>query len=174
MIKQDISENLVNYAYISIGSNLGNRFQNINLTKINLMSKSVKILKTSSNYETLSWPDPKMPKFINAILLIKTSFSAKELLNYCQSIEIKLGRKRFKKNNPRTCDIDIIDFNNKVFDLSDSTDLKLPHIAMQTRNFVLVPLYEISKKWTHPQNKKNIKKLINSLKMSDLRAIKQL
>ena len=140
VIKQDISGNLVNYAYISIGSNLGNRFQNINLTKINLMSKNIKILKTSSNYETLSWPDPKMPKFINAILLIKTSFSPKELLMYCQNVEIKLGRRRLKKNSPRTCDIDIIDFNNKVLDIHEDIDLVLPHISMQKRNFVLIPL----------------------------------
>ena len=63
--KQDILENAVNTAYLSIGSNLGNRMLNIEKTKYLKMSNKINILNNSSYYETPSWPNPKLPKFIN-------------------------------------------------------------------------------------------------------------
>ena len=64
MTKQDILEKQVKTAYLSIGSNLGNRFINIEKAKFELLKKGIRILKTSSYYETLSWPNPKIPSFI--------------------------------------------------------------------------------------------------------------
>ena len=93
-----------------------------------------------------------------------------ELINKCKEIEKKLGRKRLPKNSPRECDIDIIDFKNKKI----LGDLILPHPRMDTRNFVLLPLFEINKDWKHPILKVNIRKLISSLSNSDIRSIKQI
>ena len=86
-------------------------------------------------------------------------------------IEKSLGRVKAPKNYPRICDIDIIDFNGK-YSKSSKLDITVPHPRMWERNFVLVPLFEISKNWIHPQSKKNITNLISNLKHSDIRSIK--
>ena len=91
MIKQDISENLVKIVYLGIGSNLGNRNNNIEKTKFKLQNYQIKILKCSSNYESESWPNPNNPKFINIIIKVKTKLAPYELLKICNFIYIKFG-----------------------------------------------------------------------------------
>ena len=86
-------------------------------------------------------------------------------------IEKKMGRVISPKNYPRICDIDIIDFNNLSLNLLKE-NIIVPHPRMHNRNFVLIPLYEINKKWNHPKFKKNIVKLISNLSNSDLRGVK--
>jgi 2-amino-4-hydroxy-6-hydroxymethyldihydropteridine diphosphokinase len=171
--KQDISENPVKSAYLAIGSNLGNKISNIEITKSELQKYKIKILKSSSNYKSESWPNPSMPKYINIIIKINTSLAPLELLKICNLIELKLGRARSKKNAPRTCDIDIIDYDQKILN-EENNRLILPHPRMNKRNFVLLPLFEVEKSWKHPESKINIVKLINSLPIKDLRSIKQM
>ena len=173
MKKQDTSENLANLAYLAIGSNLGNKISNIEIAKVELEKYKIKILKSSSNYMSESWPDPSMPNYINIVIRIKTSLTPLELLKICNLIELKLGRVRSKKNAPRTCDIDIIDYDKKILNEKNS-QLILPHPRMSKRNFVLLPLFEVDKSWKHPKSKINIVKLINSLPVKDLRSIKQI
>ena len=173
MIKQDISENQVKKVYLGIGSNLGNKKLNIEKAKTKLQSNNIKILKCSNSYETESWPDPRNPRFINIILEIGTILKPLSLLKICRTIEVDLGRKRSKKNDPRTCDIDIIDYNEKVLK-NKSNGLNLPYKSLEKRNFVLIPLFDINKSWIHPKSKINIVKLINSLPIKDLRSIKQI
>ena len=173
MIKQDISENRVKKIYLGIGSNLGNKKLNIEKAKTKLQSNNIRILKCSNSYETESWPDPTNPRFINIILEIGTTLKPLSLLKICRAIEVDLGRKRSKKNDPRTCDIDIIDYNEKVFKSRDN-GLILPHKSLEKRNFVLIPLFDINQSWIHPKSKINIVKLINSLPIKDLRSIKQI
>ena len=156
--------------YIGIGSNLGNRINNIEKAKYLLNLNGVNIIKSSSYYETLSWPDSSKPKFINIILQSDTKFSPKKFLEIFKSIEKKLGRKKNKKNSPRTCDIDIIAYYQKIV----SGNISIPHKRMHKRNFVLIPLYELNKNWQHPKMKKNIKKLIFSLPIKDITSIKQI
>jgi len=173
VIKQDISENLAKIVYLGIGSNLGNKRSNIERAKIKLQNYQIKILKCSNNYESESWPDRRNPKFINIIIKINTILSPLNLLKICNIIEIDLGRKRSKKNEPRTCDIDIIDYDQKVLNI-ENKNLILPHPQMSIRNFVLLPLFEIDLTWKHPKSKISIVKLINSLPIKDLRSIKQI
>ena len=173
MKKQDISENLANLAYLAIGSNLGSKTRNIEIIKVELEKYKIKILKSSSNYISESWPDPSMPNYINIVIKIKTSLAPLELLKICNLIELKLGRVRSKKNTPRTCDIDIIDYDKKILSEKNS-QLILPHPRMSKRNFVLLPLFEVDKSWKHPKSKINIVNLINSLPVKDLRSIKQI
>jgi 2-amino-4-hydroxy-6-hydroxymethyldihydropteridine diphosphokinase len=171
--KQDTSENLANSVYLAVGSNLGNKINNIEITKIELEKYKIKILKSSSNYISESWPDSSMPKYINIIIKIKTNLTPLELLKICNLIELKLGRVRGKKNTPRTCDIDIIDYDKKILNQKNN-QLILPHPRMIKRNFVLLPLFEVDKSWKHPKSKINIVNLINSLPVRDLRSIKQI
>ena len=85
----------------------------------------------------------------------------------------KLGRKRSTINAPRSCDIDIIDYKQKILNLKNN-NLILPHPRMNKRSFVILPLFEINKSWKHPKSKKNIANLLNSLPIKDLRSIKQI
>ena len=165
-----MSEDLVNSIYLGIGSNLGNKRLNIERTKFNLIINNIKILKCSSYYESLSWPNVNNPKFLNIVVEIDTNFTPLELIKKCKEIEKKLGRKKLPKNSPRECDIDIIDYRNKRI----AGELILPHPRMDTRNFVVLPLFEINKDWKHPILKVNIRKLISSLSNSDIRSIKQI
>ena len=173
MKKQDTSENLVKKVYLAIGSNLGNKINNIELTKFKLEKYKIKILKSSSNYISESWPDPDMPNYVNIVIKIETSLKPLELLKTCNLIELKLGRVRLKKNAPRTCDIDIIDYDKRILK-EKKNKLTLPHPRMNERNFVLLPLFEVDKSWKHPKSKINIVNLISSLPVKDLRSIKQI
>ena len=170
MTKQDTLENPAKIAYLGLGSNLGNRKANIERAILELLKNKIIILKLSSYYESLSWPNPKNPKFLNIVIKIKTKLKPKILLSINKKIEILIGRKVSPKNSPRECDIDIIDFNGLII----KNELTVPHKMMHLRNFVLVPLFEISKKWTHPIKKIAIKKLIFSLPNKDFRSIKQI
>ena len=170
MIRQDILEKQAKIVYLGIGSNLGNRFKNIEKAKINLTENQVTIIKSSSYYETLAWPNINDPKFLNIVLKVKTNIDVINLLNICKKIEKSLGRRNTLKNSPRKCDIDIIDYDkiNNVI-----KDINLPHPRMHKRNFVLIPLFEINKNWTHPKSRQYIKSLIFSLSNADITSIKQ-
>ena len=163
-----MSEKQAKIIYLSLGSNLGNRKVNIEKTKFELYSKGINIIKSSNYYETLSWPNPKNPKFYNIILKVSSNLKILELLKICKQIETSLGRKKAPKNSPRTCDIDIIDYNQKI----TVNSIKVPHPRMHLRNFVLIPLFEIEKNWKYPNSKRYIKDLIFSLSNSDIRSIK--
>ena len=73
MKKQDISENLAKLVYLAIGSNLGNKINNIEITKLELERYKIKILKSSSNYLSKSWPDPTKPNYINVVIKVETN-----------------------------------------------------------------------------------------------------
>ena len=163
-----MSEKQAKIIYLSIGSNLGNRKKNIEKTKFKLYSKGINIIKSSNYYETLSWPNPNNPKFYNIILKVSSDLKILELLKICKQIETSLGRKKAPKNSPRTCDIDIIDYNQKI----TVNGINVPHPRMHLRNFVLIPLFEIEKNWRYPNSERYIKNLIFSLSNSDIRSIK--
>ena len=173
MKKQDILENQVNYAYLALGSNLGKKKRNLEFVKYKLAKIGIDIVKSSSFYVTKSWPNTKFPEFINSVIFIKTTLLLPDLFIQIKLIEKSLGRTKSPKNYPRTCDIDIIDFNGKSLSIKfKSQKIQIPHLKMHKRNFVLIPLYEINKNWTHPKFKKNIVKLVSNLPYNDLRSIK--
>ena len=170
MIKQDISGNQVKSIFLGIGSNLGNKKKNIEKAKFFLIENNITILKSSTYYESLSWPNPKKPKFLNIVLSVSTKLSPFDLLKMCKKIEIDLGRKERSKNAPRECDIDILDYQKKKMNIG----ICLPHPRIHKRNFVLLPLFELNKAWKHPISKFDIKKLILSLPNKDITSIKQI
>lgn len=150
--------------HINIGSNLdskyGTKFNNICIAINLLINSKLKIIKTSNFYETPSYPNKKLPRFVNVGVLAEYQFSHLKLIKEISLIEKKIGRFKSKKNDPRVCDIDIIDFNGLV---RESRLLNLPHPRSHIRNFVLYPIKEIDPKWTHPIFKKNVDFLINQL-----------
>ena len=156
----------------NLSSNFGNRFENIDLAISYLQSHKIQLLKKSSFYETLSYPDIKNPKFINVVIGVLTHLSPEKFASVLISIEETLERKRNQKNEPRTCDIDIIDFNGRVMDFSyKSLIFKVPHEKLIYRNFVLFPLQEIAPNWIHPITKEKISNLIAKLPEEDRKSI---
>tara|TARA_Y100001970_G_scaffold293837_1_gene443704 strand:+ start:10007 stop:10537 length:531 start_codon:yes stop_codon:yes gene_type:complete len=158
--------------FIGIGSNLsskfGNKIKNIELAISLLKQEGINILKKSSFYETYSQPNIQDPKFVNIVISVSTKLQPTELMELLLNIEKKLGRKRGKKNSPRTCDLDILDFNGIIKDFNlEKTHLSIPHKNMADRNFVLYPLKEISTNWIHPKTKKKISDLIDNLNNSN-------
>ena len=150
--------------HINIGSNLdskyGTKFKNISIAINLLINSNLKIKKISNFYETPSYPNKKLPKFANIGLIAEYDFDYTKLIKEISIIEKKIGRVKSKKNDPRVCDIDIIDFNGLI---KVNKLLNLPHPRSHTRNFVLYPIKEIDPKWIHPIFKKNVDFLINEL-----------
>ena len=150
--------------HINIGSNLeskyGSRFENIYLAIKLLIESNVQILKISNFYETPSYPNQDLPKFLN--VGIKANFDSDyfRLLDIFKLTEKKLGRIITKKNDPRIIDIDLIDFKKEI---KKTKELILPHPKCHLRNFVLYPILQIDPNWSHPILKKNVKFLINKL-----------
>ena len=162
--------------FLALGSNLsssfGDRFANINLAMSYLKNYGIQIINKSNFYETYSYPNKKNPKFINIVISIETHLTPIDLMSVLLFIEGKLERKRNKKNDPRTCDIDIIDYNNQVLYFKyKNLNLTVPHKELIFRNFVLLPLQEISPEWEHPVTKENISTLINKLPEEDKKSI---
>ena len=161
---------------LGLGSNLsssfGDRFENLNLAISYLETYQIKIINRSSFYETPSYPDIKNPKFINLVVDVSTYLLPEDLASVLIFVEEELERKRIKKNEPRTCDIDIIDYNGKVMEFTyKNLIFKVPHEKLIYRNFVLFPLQEIAPKWVHPKNKDSIDVLINKLPNEEKKSI---
>lgn len=129
-------------AFLGLGSNLGDCKKNITEALCELEKNGNKILKVSSIYETEPYGYKKQPKFLNAVVKIKTTLEPQELLTVCKKIEKKLGRKKTFKWGPRTIDIDILFYGNKKI---QKKHLKIPHPELHKREFVLKPLKEVTK-----------------------------
>ena len=162
--------------FLGLGSNLsskyGDRFANIHLAISYLEGYGIKVIKKSSFYETPSYPNKENPKFINAIILVETTLPLVDLMSVLIFIEKKLERKRGKKNDPRTCDIDIIDYNSEILNLRyNNLELTVPHKELTSRNFILFPLREISPTWKHPKTKEIVSVLLQKLSEEDKNSI---
>ena len=156
----------------NLPSNFGDRFQNIDLAVSALEGYGIKLKKRSSYYESLSYPNKNDPKFINIVVEMKTHLPPEDLASVLIFIEESLERKRINKNDPRTCDIDIIDYNDRVLNFKyKNLDFEVPHKKLIYRNFVLFPLQDIYPDWIHPQTKEPISALIENLSTEDKNSI---
>ena len=161
---------------LGLGSNLsssfGDRFKNIDLAVSALEGYGIKLKKRSSYFESLSYPNKKNPKFINIVIEMETHLSPEDLASVLIFIEESLERKRKEKNDPRTCDIDIIDYNSQIIDFKyKDLDFIVPHTKLIYRNFILYPLQEILPDWKHPKTKELISVLIEKLPKEDKNSI---
>ena len=150
--------------HLNIGSNLnskfGSRFDNITIAIDLLLSAKVKIKKISNFYETPSYPNKRFPNYLNVGVLCSFNENPEILFKIIKSIEKKIGRFKSRKNDPRVCDIDIIDYNS---DIVKKGFIDLPHLRCHTRNFVLYPIKEIDPNWIHPVLGQNVNNLIKKL-----------
>lgn len=139
----------MNKIYLSLGTNIGEREQNLELA-VRLLQEmpNVNVQAISSIYETAPVGYVDQPSFLNIALYIETSHSALDMLSICQSVESELGRVREIRWGPRIIDLDILLFNNENIEVENLT---VPHPRMFERAFVLVPLLEIAKSLETPQ-----------------------
>ncbi len=150
--------------FLSIGSNLGDRLSNIQQAVSSLsMSNKIRVVKTSSFYETEPWGNKNQNWFLNAAVAIDCEMPPLELLKYCQNIELKLGRIRNQKEKwvERAIDIDILMYGDEIISIPDT--LIIPHPFMHLRAFVLVPMLEVKADLVHPVFKKTISELYDDL-----------
>ena len=165
---------------MALGSNLnsefGSRLKNLEVAQLLILSKNINIIDRSSYYETLSYPNKEEPKFVNCVIKINTKLTPMNLLNRILNIEKKIGRtrKKIKKNKPRVCDIDIIDYKGKLIRSTNNSNLTIPHKFLHQRHFVLIPLAEICPGWIHPKFGTKIDFMLNKLNTADLNTIKKI
>ncbi|MBC1422921.1 2-amino-4-hydroxy-6-hydroxymethyldihydropteridine diphosphokinase [Listeria seeligeri] len=129
-------------AFLSIGTNIGERLDNLNSAVSGLAAvEQIKIINVSSVYETDAVGYEDQAAFLNIVVEIETSFAPVELLDFCLALELELGRVRLFKWGPRLIDIDILLYEDVKL---DTEKLKIPHPYMKERAFVMIPLIEIS------------------------------
>ncbi|MFX0561057.1 2-amino-4-hydroxy-6-hydroxymethyldihydropteridine diphosphokinase [Tepidibacillus infernus] len=127
--------------YLGLGSNMGDRYQYLRyaIDQLN-QHPNVKVIEESSIYETEPFGNKEQPDFLNIVIEVETNLQPKELLEYIQTVEQNLGRTREIHWGPRTIDIDILLFGDKII---NDKDLIVPHPYLTKRLFVLIPLSEI-------------------------------
>jgi len=132
---------MVHVAYIGLGSNLGNRKENLMKAVECLRAHSeIEVEALSSVYETAPVGVKDQPSFLNMVVRIKTALEAGNLLQTLQRIEERMGRRRTKRWGPRVIDLDILLYDRKSI---RSSCLQVPHPRILERAFVLIPLLEI-------------------------------
>lgn len=151
-----------NRAFISIGSNIGDKEENLDKA-IELLTSScdTKLLSKSRYLKTEPWGYEEQEEFLNCAIEINTILSSRELLEKMQGIEKEMKRERIVKWGPRIIDLDIIFFNDEV---NNEEDLVIPHPRMEDREFVLEPLNEIAPNMLHPLLGKRVWRLLEDLK----------
>lgn len=152
----------MNVAYISLGSNIGNRLEYLQ-EAVGLLKETqqIDVLKVSSVYETAPVGYVDQAAFLNIVVELKTLFTPHELLSKCNEIEDLLGRKRIVRWGPRTVDLDILLYNEENM---KTEDLIIPHPRMAERGFVLVPLMELNPNIIDPRTKQAFSNLVQDQK----------
>ena len=143
---------------LSLGSNLGNRLENIQLAIISIHQTIATVVKVSSLYETPSWGFDS-DSFYNCALVLQTSKGAEQILDEVLQLETKLGRVRNNEQGyqPRIIDIDVITYNEEII---NTEKLQVPHPHMQNRKFVLMPMRDLNLDWRHPILQKYLPELV--------------
>ena len=146
--------------YLGLGSNLGNRQDNLDRA-LDFLSHRLRVEKVSSVYDTEPVGNVDQPRFLNLVCQVYTKLAPMELLTLAKGIERKLGRVSGKRNAPRPIDIDILFYDDQVI---ETPELVIPHPRLAERAFVLTPLAEIVPDLVHPPSGKTIKQLLKEVK----------
>ncbi len=146
-------------AYLSLGSNIGDREGNLREGARRLGAIG-RVAAVSSFYETEPVEFTEQPWFLNCAVALETELTPQELMTAILGIEKAMGRQRVQKKGPRMIDIDILLLGNAVLDTAEVT---IPHPAMHERRFVLEPLVEIASEARHPVLNKTIRELRDAL-----------
>jgi 2-amino-4-hydroxy-6-hydroxymethyldihydropteridine diphosphokinase len=157
--------------FIGIGSNLGDRLENIRKALNFFEKKNITLLSVSSVYETPPWGFTEQPPFLNALALVNADLSPHALLSRLLEIEALLGRERRYKWGPRTIDLDILCYRRTI--LEEAT-LRLPHPHFHERAFVLAPWKEIAPNFRVFEKGPTISDYYNALPLKEITGIRPL
>lgn len=142
-------------AILGLGSNLGDREANLKVA-----CGEFDVVKCSKIYETEPYGVTAQPKFLNMVCVVLTDLDPRGLLEFCKDAEGRIGRVERERWGPREIDIDILFYDDKVL---DEPDLKIPHVGIAKRRFVLEPLAEIVPGFVHPENGLAVEELLDNL-----------
>jgi 2-amino-4-hydroxy-6-hydroxymethyldihydropteridine diphosphokinase len=145
--------------FLALGTNLGDRMDNI-WRAVASLPPTVRVTALSSVYETPPWGYTDQPAFLNMALAGETESEPLALLAYLKNLETELGREKTFRNGPRLIDMDILFYDDLVFDQSD---LIIPHPRLHERAFVLVPLNDIAPDLMHPVLKRTVRDLLKDV-----------
>jgi 2-amino-4-hydroxy-6-hydroxymethyldihydropteridine diphosphokinase len=152
-----------NLAYLSLGSNVGERENHLR-DAIARLETTGRIKSVSAFYETEPVDFTDQAWFLNCAVVLETNETPEQLMATILRIEKEMGRKRVQQKGPRIIDIDVLLFSEATGDaVIDSPGLTVPHPAMHARRFVLEPLAEIAADARHPVFKKTIRELLGAL-----------
>jgi 2-amino-4-hydroxy-6-hydroxymethyldihydropteridine diphosphokinase len=154
-----MAERINKQAYLLIGGNIGDRQKYLRDATLMINTVVGEVTRTSSIYETAAWGLEDQSFFLNQVLEVKTSLEPADFLSAILNIEEQMGRRRSIKFGPRTIDIDILFYNQKVV---KSEKLTIPHPEIQNRKFALVPMNEIAPGLIHPVMNKTISELLGA------------
>jgi 2-amino-4-hydroxy-6-hydroxymethyldihydropteridine diphosphokinase len=143
--------------FLGLGTNMGDRLQNLEKACTLISKKAGVIVKKSTCYETAAWGETNQNNFYNLVIALESKLPPLILLTTLQAIESDMGRIRKQKWGARIIDIDILLFNNEIINLPE---LKIPHPFLAERRFVLQPLSEIAPDFIEPTSKKSIATLL--------------
>lgn len=148
-------------AYIALGSNMGDKEAYIKeaVRKLN-EHRECKVYQVSSFIKTEPYGGVEQDDFVNSALKLETLLTPEDLLKLLNKIEKEAGRERTIHWGPRTLDLDIIFYDNEII---DTESLHIPHMDMQNRDFVLIPLNELAPYYRHPLNKKTVSEMLAEL-----------
>lgn len=146
-------------SYLGLGSNIGDRISFIEKAyrEINNI-QDTKIINKSSLYETEPWGEIKQDDFLNSVTEIDTNLDSASLLKELKNIEKKIGRNKTNKWAEREIDIDLLFYGNEII---ENEFMNVPHLQIENRKFVLLPMSEIAPDFIHPVLKKSIAVLLN-------------
>ncbi|HEU4964029.1 MAG TPA: 2-amino-4-hydroxy-6-hydroxymethyldihydropteridine diphosphokinase [Bacilli bacterium] len=148
-------------AYLSLGSNIGDRLGNLRTAIAKLDEHpAIRVTRVSPVYETEPWGYTDQAAFLNLCVEVKTSLEPKKLHKVTHSTELDLGRQRDIRWGPRTLDIDILLMDQQVM---DTAELTLPHPRMSERAFVLVPLADIAGEVVNPVTRRTVSDMANQV-----------
>jgi 2-amino-4-hydroxy-6-hydroxymethyldihydropteridine diphosphokinase len=143
--------------FISLGGNLGNTLEIFKNSYLEIEKKIGHIHTFSNIYQTAAWGKTDQADFLNQVIQVETELSAAHLMDQIVDIEQFFGRQRDVNWGPRTLDLDILFYEDKII---NTPDLTIPHPHFIHRRFVLIPMAEIAPLFVHPVEKKSMIELL--------------